>query len=137
MPAVDDHGEPALDEELVERVYGGVVRVVAVEEGVELRPEELRVLEEARGLLEEARQPRVRPDERVGALDGLDDAAHVVVVRVKDEALAVLVLAHEPHEPVPVERDVEEREVAHVHVRVEDHPTFSPSGKTSTKRKQA
>src|SRR5712691_1840898 len=101
---------------------GRVVRVVAVEERMQLHPEELRVLEKFLCLGKVAGQPWVRPYKAVHAWDRLHHLAYVCVVRVEDDPRADVMLLHQRHQPVAVERDAEHRlERADVHVRVEDH----------------
>ena len=83
------------------------------------------MLEKRRSLVEEARQARVCPDEPVRTGNRLDDVAHVGVVRVEDEAFLDALVRHERDEAVPVESYVEERELTHVHVSVEDSRLLS------------
>ena len=61
VAAVDQHGLVAREDQLDQRVDGRVVRVVAVDQRMELQPEELRVVEEPGHLLEVPRHPRVPP----------------------------------------------------------------------------
>lgn len=79
------------------------------------------MVEVAQRFLQVATHARVRPDEAVGAGGRVDHRPHVAVVGMEDHAGTNLVLAHQGLKPVAVERDVEHREVPHVHVRVEDH----------------
>ena len=95
VAAVDQHRIAAGEEELDQRMDGLVVRVVAVEQRMHLHAEELGMVEEALGLLEVARHPRVRPDEPVQARDRLDHLGDVRVVRVEDDAVPDLVLVHQ------------------------------------------
>jgi hypothetical protein len=120
MTAVDQDGHVPLDEQLVERVHHRVVRMVAVEERMELHAEETRVIEKRCRLLDEPSDARVRPDEPVGAGNGLDDLPHIGVVRMEDQPAVDALRLHEVDQAVPVEPHVEERELSHVHVRVED-----------------
>ena len=85
MPAVDQHGHPALDQQRGERMDARVVGVIAVEQRVQLHPEELRVLEELGRLLRVAGLARVRPVQRPRVRHPLDDPAGERVVRVKDD----------------------------------------------------
>ena len=113
---------PRSSEQIHERVYGRVVRVVAVDQRMKLETQELRVIEEALDLLDVPGDSRVSPHEPVRLGNRLDDRADVLVVRVKDAAALVAVLLDDRCEAVAVERDVEHRpEVADVHVSVEDH----------------
>ena len=104
-----------------------VVRVVPVDQRVELQTEELRVLEKALGLVDVAGHARVPPHEPVCLRDRLDDRADVLVVGMEDATTLVAVLLDQRREPVAVERDVEHRaEVADVRVSVEDRPSRRP-----------
>jgi len=97
---------------------------------VELDAEKAGVVEVVASLLQVAGQARVRPHEPVDAAALLDHPAHLVVVGVEDDAALDPLLAHQPLQPLAVERDVEEGKVAHVHVGVKDHrnlPVARPS----------
>ena len=58
----------------------------------------------------------------------LDDSAGERVVGVKDDPGLVFELLEQGHQPLLVEGDVEERELADVHVGVDDHGRHSRSG---------
>jgi hypothetical protein len=118
----EDRKATPLQEQLHEGVDSRVVRVVAVDQRMELQTQELRVLEEALHLVDVSREARVPPHEPVRLGDRLDHRADVVVVGVEHAAALVAVLGDDRCQPVAVERHVEHRtEVADVHVSVEDH----------------
>ena len=89
---MDEHGQAALPEQLHQRMHRRVVRVVAVDQRMELQAEELRMVEEPLRLLAVAGQARVRPNERVSLRNRLDDRPHILVVGMEDTARLVVVL---------------------------------------------
>src|SRR5579883_88480 len=88
---------------------------------MELDAQETRIVQEAQRLIEVVGQAWIGPDQAMCAGDARHDLADVGVVRMKDHAALDGVLAHQPLKSVTVERHIEEREVADMHVGVEDH----------------
>ena len=121
VAGVEEHGQAALAGQRHERVHRRVVRVVGVEQRVELDAAEARVLEEGARLVVGLGPVGVGPVERPDAGQLLGDLAHELVVGREQQRLVDPRLLHERGEAVPIERDVEQRELPDVHVRVEDH----------------
>ena len=122
VPGVEEDGQSAIAGQLHERVHRRVVRVVGVEQRVELDAAEARMLQEGARLVERLGPVRVGPVERPDAGQLLGDLAHELVVGREQERLGDPRLLHERGEALAIERDVEQREVPDVHVRVEGHP---------------
>jgi hypothetical protein len=120
VPTVDERWHLELEEQLRDRMHDRVVRVIGVEQWMHLHPEELPVREELARLVRAALDPRVRPVQSPGVRDVLNQVADERVVGMEDDAGRIAPFGEQLYEAVSVHADVEEWEVAHVHVRVDD-----------------
>lgn len=120
VTAVDERRVITPDQLFDERMDRGVVGVIGIEQRMHLHAEELRVIEQLHGLLEEPRDARIGPHEAVRAGDGLDDLPDILIVRMEHHPGAQSELLHRRCQLLSGHPHVEEREIAHVHMGVDD-----------------
>ena len=117
-------GKPALLQQLDDRVDGRVVGVVPVEQGMQLDAAEARpgLVEQPAGLGHGVRRLAGSPTRaRRGRGLAHDRARTSSLSGWKMSPVSIACGPHERDEPVAVDRDVEHRELADVHVAVDDH----------------